>query len=140
MRHLLFAALLACALLACALPALAGDVPQLVKTDQVVGKGPLARAGDTVQVNYTGWLYDAAARDHRGREFDSSRNNGAPISFVLGAGQVIKGWDQGLRGMHVGGKRLLLIPARLAYGERGADDDIPPNAALLFEVELVGVH
>ncbi len=139
MRRLLLAATLALA--ACLPPALAADdVAQLQKTDLVVGSGTLARDGDVVQVNYTGWLYDAHAADHHGAEFDSSLESGEPISFTLGAGEVIKGWDQGIRGMHVGGKRTLVIPARLAYGSRGAGDAVPPNAALVFDVELVGVH
>jgi FKBP-type peptidyl-prolyl cis-trans isomerase FkpA len=121
--------------------ALAADrIIQLQKIDHVVGNGAVANDGDVVQVNYTGWLYDANARDHHGKEFDSSEENGEPISFTLGAGEVIAGWDQGIRGMHVGGKRTLVIPARLAYGGRGAGDDVPPNAALVFDVELVGVH
>ena len=118
----------------------ADNVTQLQKIDHVVGSGTVARDGDVVEVNYTGWLYDANARDHHGREFDSSLDNGEPISFALGSGEVIAGWDQGIRGMHVGGKRTLVIPARLAYGGRGAGDDVPPNATLVFDVELVGVH
>jgi FKBP-type peptidyl-prolyl cis-trans isomerase FkpA len=121
--------------------ALAADgVTQLQKIDHVVGSGTVARDGDTVQVNYTGWLYDANAKNHHGQEFDSSLDGGEPISFTLGSGQVIAGWDQGIRGMHVGGRRTLVIPARLAYGGRGAGDAVPPNAALVFDVELVGVH
>jgi FKBP-type peptidyl-prolyl cis-trans isomerase FkpA len=139
MRRLLLAATLALA--AGALPALAADnVTQLQKADRVVGSGTMARDGDVVQVNYTGWLYDADAKDHHGTEFDSSLDGGEPISFTLGAGEVIAGWDQGIRGMHVGGKRTLVIPARLAYGGRGAGDAVPPNATLVFDVELVGVH
>jgi len=141
MRRLL--SLLAVALLAtlaiAPLADAAGSAPQLVKIDRTVGTGPVANDGDEVRVNYTGWLYDANATDHHGAEFDSSYDNGAPISFTLGAGQVIEGWDQGIRGMHVGGKRTLVIPARLAYGSRGAGDDIPPGATLVFDVELVGV-
>jgi len=122
-------------------PASAADqITQLQKTDHVVGNGTVANDGDVVQVNYTGWLYDAAAKDHHGKEFDSSEENGEPISFTLGAGEVIAGWDQGIRGMHVGGKRTLVIPARLAYGGHGAGDAVPPNATLVFDVELVGVR
>jgi len=122
-------------------PALAaGDVTQLQKIDRVVGSGAVANDGDVVQVNYTGWLYDANAADHHGKEFDSSLENGEPIRFTLGAGEVIQGWDQGIRGMHVGGKRTLIIPAQLAYGGRGAGDAVPPNAVLVFDVELVGVR
>ena len=117
----------------------AGNVAQLQKIDRVVGTGPVANDGDVVQVNYTGWLYDAVTKDHHGKEFDSTQG-GEPIRFTLGAGEVIAGWDQGIRGMHVGGKRTLIIPARLAYGGRGAGDDVPPDATLVFDVELVGVH
>lgn len=118
----------------------AGNVTQLQKIDRIVGTGPVANDGDVVQVNYTGWLYDANAKDHHGKEFDSSADSGEPIRFTLGSGEVIAGWDQGIRGMHVGGKRTLIIPARLAYGGRGAGDDVPPDATLVFDVELVGVH
>jgi FKBP-type peptidyl-prolyl cis-trans isomerase FkpA len=118
----------------------ASDATQLVKIDRTVGTGTVARDGDEVRVNYTGWLYDARAKDHHGKKFDSSLDNGAPISFTLGAGAVIEGWDQGIRGMHVGGRRTLVIPARLAYGSRGAGEDIPPDATLVFDVELVGVN
>lgn len=138
MRRLLLAVSLA--LIACLLPAWAADdVPQLQKVDEVIGHGQIARNGDTVSVNYTGWLYDAKAANHRGEEFDSTQG-AAPIRFTLGANEVIDGWDRGIRGMHVGGKRVLIIPARLAYGNRGVDDAVPPGAALVFEVELVGVQ
>jgi len=138
MLRLLLAATLALA--AGTLPALAADnVTQLQKIDHVLGSGAVANDGDTVRVNYTGWLYDADAKDHHGKEFDSTQG-GEPIRFTLGAGEVIAGWDQGIRDMHVGGKRTLVIPARLAYGGRGAGDAVPPNAALVFDVELVGVH
>jgi FKBP-type peptidyl-prolyl cis-trans isomerase FkpA len=118
----------------------ADRITQLQKIDRVSGNGTVARDGDVVQVNYTGWLYDAAAKDHRGKEFDSSLDGGEPIDFTLGAGEVIQGWDQGIRGMRVGGKRTLIIPARLAYGSRGAGDAVPPDAALVFDVDLVGVR
>jgi FKBP-type peptidyl-prolyl cis-trans isomerase FkpA len=110
----------------------------LVKTDSVVGKGKEAVAGMTVVVNYTGWLYEAAAPNHRGKQFDSSVGRG-PFSFPLGAGRVIKGWDEGVAGMKVGGKRTLVIPAELAYGKRGAGGVIPPDATLVFDVELLDV-
>jgi FKBP-type peptidyl-prolyl cis-trans isomerase FkpA len=113
-----------------------GKLDQLTKIDLKVGNGPEAKPGMDVLVDYTGWLYDQKAADKHGARFDSSHDHGAPFSFTLGAGQVIPGWDQGVAGMRVGGKRELLIPAELGYGARGAGRDIPPNAALVFEVEL----
>jgi FKBP-type peptidyl-prolyl cis-trans isomerase FkpA len=110
----------------------------LVKTDTVVGKGKEAVPGKTVEVHYTGWLHDPAAKDKRGKQFDSSRGRG-PFSFPLGGGRVIKGWDEGVAGMKVGGKRTLIIPPELGYGARGAGGVIPPNATLVFEVELLDV-
>jgi FKBP-type peptidyl-prolyl cis-trans isomerase FkpA len=110
----------------------------LVKTDTVVGKGTQAVAGKTAVVNYTGWLYDDKAPKHHGKQFDSSVGRG-PFSFSLGAGQVIKGWDQGVAGMKVGGKRTLVIPSDLAYGKNGAGGVIPPDATLVFDVELLDV-
>ncbi len=110
----------------------------LVKTDTVVGKGKEAVAGATVVVQYTGWLYEAAAPRQRGKQFDSSVGRG-PFSFPLGAGRVIKGWDEGVAGMKVGGRRTLVIPADLAYGNRGAGGVIPPGATLVFDVELLEV-
>jgi FKBP-type peptidyl-prolyl cis-trans isomerase FkpA len=101
--------------------------------DLLVGDGALAEDGMTVAVHYTGWLSD-------GTKFDSSRDRGErPFTFQLGAGQVIRGWDDGVKGMRVGGKRKLTIPPDLGYGERGAGGVIPPNATLVFEVEFVGV-
>lgn len=95
--------------------------------------------GQIAVVQYTGWLYDEAAPDHKGREFDSSKNAGQPFQFPLGTGNVIKGWDQGVAGMKVGEGRRLVIPADLAYGDSGAGGVIPPGATLLFDVELVGI-
>jgi FKBP-type peptidyl-prolyl cis-trans isomerase len=117
-----------------------GKVTELIKTDVKVGKGAQATAGHQVSVHYTGWLYDEAAPDHKGAKFDSSRDRGTPFDFPLGAGRVIKGWDQGVEGMKVGGQRTLVIPANLGYGARGAGGVIPPNAMLLFDVELLGVN
>jgi FKBP-type peptidyl-prolyl cis-trans isomerase len=90
-------------------------------------------------VHYTGWLYDAGAVDTKGKKFDSSRDGGKPFQFVLGAGNVIQGWDQGVAGMKVGGQRRLVIPSSLGYGQRGAGGVIPPGAALVFDVELLDV-
>lgn len=105
-----------------------------------IGKGQPAQAGNVVAVHYTGWLYDAKAKRQRGKRFDSSYDRKSPLSFELGGGRVIKGWEQGIAGMAVGGKRTLIIPAELAYGKRGAGNGlIPPDATLLFDVELVGV-
>jgi len=115
--------------------------PAVLVTDVVAGIGDEALPGMVVIVHYTGWLYDPAATEHRGRKFDSSRDRGQPFSFHLGAGRVIRGWEQGIPGMKVGGTRRLVIPPDLAYGPRGAGDGvIPPNATLLFEVELLAVE
>jgi FKBP-type peptidyl-prolyl cis-trans isomerase len=114
-------------------------VTELIKTDVKLGEGKEAKTGQYVTVHYTGWLYDAATPDHKGKKFDSSRDRNSPFDFPLGAGHVIKGWDQGVQGMKVGGQRTLLIPANLGYGARGAGGVIPPNATLVFDVELLGV-
>ena len=100
------------------------------------GDGRAAEAGDTVSVHYTGWLYDRSAEDNRGNKFDSSVDRGELFQFPLGAGRVIKGWDQGVEGMLIGEKRELRIAPELAYGERGAGAVIPPGATLIFEIEL----
>lgn len=101
------------------------------------GTGDAAKAGDVVQVYYTGWLTSDGKT--KGKKFDSSLDRGEPFKFKLGNGDVIKGWDEGVAGMKVGGKRLLVIPPALGYGARGAGSDIPPNATLLFEVELLKI-
>ena len=108
----------------------------LIIEDVVVGTGAEATAGGNVRVHYTGWLYENGAA---GRKFDSSKDRGQPFSFPLGAGHVIRGWDEGVAGMKIGGTRRLIIPPGLGYGARGAGGVIPPNATLLFEVELLGV-
>jgi len=102
--------------------------------DQKEGTGEAAKAGNSVSVHYTGTLKDS------GKKFDSSLDRGQPFKFKLGAGMVIKGWDEGVAGMKVGGKRKLIIPSKLAYGERGAGNAIPPNADLVFEVELLKIE
>lgn len=115
--------------------------PAVLVTDLSAGIGDEALPGMIVVVHYTGWLYDPAATDQRGRKFDSSRDRGQPLSFPLGAGRVIRGWEQGLPGMRIGGTRRLVIPSSLAYGARGAGNGvIPPNATLIFEVELLAVE
>ena len=107
--------------------------------DTVPGTGAEATAGNQVRVHYTGWLYDPTAKNSRGKKFDSSKDRGDPFSFGLGGGQVIRGWDEGVQGMKVGGTRVLTIPAELGYGARGAGGVIPPNAMLVFEVDLLAV-
>ena len=107
--------------------------------DTKIGTGAEATPGQTIQVHYTGWLFDEAAPENKGRKFDSSRDRGQPFAFQLGVGMVIAGWDQGFAGMKVGGERTLIIPPEMGYGARGAGGVIPPNATLLFEVELLGV-
>ena len=113
--------------------------PQLQMTDVVEGSGAVAREGHSVTVHYTGWLFDENAPQQRGRKFDSSKDRNRPFEFDLGAGMVIRGWDEGVQGMKVGGTRVLVIPAHLGYGSRGAGGVIPPDATLVFEVELLGV-
>jgi FKBP-type peptidyl-prolyl cis-trans isomerase FkpA len=110
----------------------------LVQTDSVVGKGAEAGLGSVVEVHYTGWLYDPNAVDAHGQKFDSSVGRDT-FRFQVGAKQVIKGWDQGLQGMKVGGKRTLIIPSELGYGKRGAGGVIPPDAILVFDIELISV-
>jgi FKBP-type peptidyl-prolyl cis-trans isomerase len=115
------------------------SITSLQSTDTQVGTGTVATSGKSVTVHYTGWLYDPAVADHHGQKFDSSRDRNEPFEFRLGAGMVIKGWDQGVAEMKVGGTRTLVIPPDLGYGARGAGGVIPPNATLVFDVELLGV-
>lgn len=118
---------------------LSATVTDLQKNDAKLGSGAEAQAGKTAVVHYTGWLYDPAAPGGKGAKFDSSRDRGTPFSFPLGGGRVIKGWDEGVAGMKVGGQRTLIIPPAMGYGARGAGGVIPPNATLIFDVELVDV-
>jgi FKBP-type peptidyl-prolyl cis-trans isomerase FkpA len=111
----------------------------LQKVDVKQGAGTEVAPGKAVVVHYTGWLYDTSKPDSHGTKFDSSRDRSVPFGFVLGAGRVIKGWDEGVAGMKVGGQRTLVIPPQMAYGERGAGGVIPPNASLIFDVELLEV-
>ena len=112
------------------------DAADLKMDDTTVGTGAVAEDSHQVTVHYDGYLSDAGKK---GKKFDSSRDRGEPFAFNLGAGQVIKGWDQGVKGMKVGGKRTLTIPSEMGYGARGAGGVIPPNAELIFDVELLGV-
>ena len=112
---------------------------ELKKIDVLVGTGADATAGSNVSVHYTGWLYDPSAPNNKGKKFDSSLDRGQPFGFPLGGGRVIRGWDEGVAGMKVGGKRTLIIPPEMGYGANGAGGVIPPNATLLFDVELLGV-
>ena len=112
----------------------------LTKIDVKIGTGKVAAAGKMVSVHYTGWLFDKSTADNKGKKFDSSRDRPGNFTFPLGAGRVIKGWDQGVQGMKVGGQRTLIIPPSMGYGARGASNIIPPNATLVFDVELMGVQ
>ncbi len=114
------------------------NVPFTV-TDLTVGMGVAAANGQVLTVNYTGWLYEVGAADNKGTVFDSSAGRG-PFVFTLGAGEVIQGWDQGLVGIQVGGERRLVIPPELGYGQQGAGSTIPPNATLIFEVDLISIQ
>lgn len=116
------------------------DADALKKIDVRIGKGEEAITGKIVNVHYTGWLFDKAAPDNKGKKFDSSRDRPGNFAFPLGVGRVIRGWDQGVQGMKVGGQRTLIIPPSLGYGARGAGGVIPPNATLVFDVELLGVR
>ncbi len=115
-------------------------ISSLQKNDVTAGSGAEARAGMMVRVHYTGWLYDPTTADYRGKKFDSSKDANAPFEFRIGSGEVIAGWDQGVAGMKVGGTRILTIPPSMGYGARGAGGVIPPNATLVFEIELLEVR
>jgi FKBP-type peptidyl-prolyl cis-trans isomerase FkpA len=122
-----------------ATPATGTEAMPLTKTDLTPGTGAEIKSGQNALVHYTGWLYDAAAPENKGKQFDSSVG-GEPFDFPLGGGRVIPGWDQGVVGMKVGGKRRLVIPPELAYGNAGAGGVIPPGATLVFDVELVEIQ
>ncbi len=150
MKQLLTVLLLLCATVACGgstpnsettegAPMADTGVTALQMIDTKVGTGAEATAGRVVRVHYTGWLFDASKADQRGNKFDSSKDRNEPFEFPLGGGQVIPGWDQGFAGMKVGGRRVLTVPPAMGYGARGAGGVIPPNATLVFEVELLEV-
>ncbi|HQR50693.1 MAG TPA: FKBP-type peptidyl-prolyl cis-trans isomerase [Methylophilaceae bacterium] len=115
-------------------------VKELIQIDQKVGGVAEALPLNTVKVHYTGWLYDPSKPDGHGKKFDSSLDHGEAFEFMLGGGQVIRGWDEGVAGMKVGGKRTLIIPQHMGYGARGAGGAIPPYATLIFDVELLDVR
>jgi FKBP-type peptidyl-prolyl cis-trans isomerase FkpA len=116
-------------------------ITELQKIDLNVAPGEGISLGQKAIVHYTGWLYDASAPENKGEKFDSSRDRGVPFDFTIGKGEVIKGWEEGIQGMRVGGQRRLIVPSHLAYGERGAGGGvIPPNATLVFDVELLGME
>jgi len=121
-------------------PRTMGELTKLELIDVVLGTGAAARSGQSVTVHYSGWLYDETAVDKKGAKFDSSIDRDKPFEFPLGAGRVIKGWDQGVAGMKVGGQRTLMIPPDFGYGARGAGSAIPANASLVFEVKLLEVE
>ncbi len=128
------------ALTACGPKEAPGPVTSLQITDKRAGIGEEAAVGKKVTVHYTGWLYDPRKSNHHGKEFDSSRPN-HPFTFVLGNGEVIKGWEEGIAGMKEGGRRILIIPSEMAYGPTGAGDGmIPPNADLVFDVQVLNVR
>jgi len=116
-------------------------ITQLQKIDIVKGTGEGISAGQKAVVHYTGWIYDPSASDHKGKQFDSSRQSGKPFRFTIGEGSVIKGWEEGVQGMQPGGQRQLVIPPDLGYGATGAGGGvIPPNATLMFDIELLAIE
>jgi FKBP-type peptidyl-prolyl cis-trans isomerase len=121
-------------------PPLSNVSGEMIMTDIKTGTGPAIAKGQTAVVHYTGWLFAEDAPENKGRKFDSSRDRGQPFSFPLGAGRVIQGWDEGVAGMQVGGQRRLVIPPEKGYGASGAGGVIPPNATLVFDVELMGIQ
>lgn len=140
LRHVALLSVLLLAACGGAPPYTGGDVADLQRIDVEAGEGTPAAVGDEVSVHYTGWLYDQNAPDKRGAQFDSSHDRGQPFVFELGAGRVIRGWDEGVAGMRPGGTRELHIPAWLGYGDNGAGRAIPPGASLVFEVELLEIR
>ena len=114
-------------------------IQELVIEDSKVGEGREAEKGLTISVHYTGWILDSSKTDKKGSKFDSSLDRREPFTFVLGVGQVIQGWDEGFDGMKIGGARTIMIPSEMGYGARGAGNAIPPNADLIFEVELLEI-
>ena len=142
MRLALTVLLAASLLTACADPGPppGGTIAAFQTIDEKVGDGAVAKSGQEVVVHYTGWNYDEKAPDKHGSKFDSSRDRNEPFTFLLGAGRVIRGWDEGVAGMRVGGKRVLMIPPAYGYGRKGAGGVIPPNGSLVFEVELLDVR
>ena len=116
------------------------NIKSLIVTDRVLGYGKEVGDNSRVQVHYTGWLYEPVMANKRGKKFDSSHDRGAPFVFTLGKREVIAGWEKGIKGMRAGGQRSLIIPADMAYGARGAGQSIPPNATLIFDVELLQVN
>ncbi len=118
----------------------ATGVTELITSEIIKGTGEEATVGKMAEVHYTGWLFDPAGPLNKGKKFDSSRDRGSPFSFLLGAGRVIKGWDKGVVGMKIGGRRMLIVPPSMAYGATGAGGVIPPNATLIFDVELLSLR
>lgn len=120
--------------------ATAAPAAELKILDRQAGTGREVQSGRAALVQYTGWLYDEKAPENKGKQFDTSANRGLPFGFIVGVGKVIKGWDQGILGMKVGGKRTLIIPPQLAYGDKDVGNGlIPPNSTLIFDIELVDV-
>ena len=113
---------------------------EFTTVDNKLGEGREAEKGLTITVHYSGWIYDENEDDKKGNKFDSSKDRNEPFTFVLGVGQVIKGWDDGFAGMKIGGTRTIIIPSEMGYGSRGAGSVIPPNADLIFDVELLGIQ